>query len=73
VAAYIGSVLVGVYVALFGSLTSASTNNAFPEDGVTAPKHVSYFNVNFNIVFANYIQNVIQHLAVKVNSICREN
>jgi len=26
-----------------------------------------------HITFANYIQNVIQHLAVKVNSICRGN
>jgi len=29
-----------MYVALFGSVTLASTNNALPDDGVTAPKHV---------------------------------
>jgi len=49
-----------VYVALFGSrllvilttVTLASMNNALPDEGVTAPKHVgSCFNVNFNIVF----------------------
>jgi hypothetical protein len=35
---------------MFRALTS--TNNALPEDGVTAPKHVgAVFNVNFNIVF----------------------
>jgi hypothetical protein len=41
VAAYFGrSLLVCVYVALFGSVTLASTDVALPEDGVTAPKHV---------------------------------
>ena len=29
-----------VYVALFRNVTLASMNNALPEDGVTAPKHV---------------------------------
>ena len=51
-AAYIGSVLVGVCVALFGNVTLVSTNNAPPDGGVTAPEHVrAIFNINFNIVF----------------------
>jgi hypothetical protein len=40
-------------LAILRSITLASTNNALPDDGMSAPKHVgaTYFNVNFNIVF----------------------
>jgi hypothetical protein len=34
-------------------------DNALPEDGVTAPKHVSYFNVNFNIVFKTIVHSMV--------------
>jgi len=34
------------------TVTLASTSNALPDDGVTAPKHVrAVFNVNFNVKF----------------------
>ena len=49
-------------------MTLASTNNALPEDGVTAPKtHRSYFNVNFNTVFLR--QSLVHSLVNKNDSI----
>jgi hypothetical protein len=39
-------------LAILTTVTLASTNIVFPEDGVTALKYVgALFNVNFNIVF----------------------
>jgi len=38
-------------LAVLTCVTLASINNALPEDGVTAPKHVGAIFLNFNIVF----------------------
>jgi hypothetical protein len=45
-------------LAILTTVTLASTSNALPDDGVTAPKHVGavlcQFNVNFKIVLRQF-------------------
>jgi hypothetical protein len=51
-------------LAILTTVTLASTSNALPDDGVTAPKHVGAVNVNFNVNFKIVLRQFIVHQLV---------